>query len=57
MQPIETSNEKRKASLQLEIDRKLSAMPRAQQDLVAAFAKGLKQGLTVRRALQKLPRR
>ena len=57
MQPIENGNDKRKASLQLEIDRKLSAMPRMQQNLVAAFAKGLKQGLAIGQAPQKPPKR
>ena len=48
MQPTVTDHEKQKAILQQEIDRKLSNMPRAQQNLVAAFAQGLQRGLTIK---------
>ena len=57
MQPTVTDHEKQKAILQQEIDRKLSKMPRAQQNLVAAFAQGLKHGLAIKQdAPKKLQR-
>ena len=57
MQPIKPGNRKQKATLQQEIDRKLSQMPHDQQNLVAAFAQGLKKGLSVKQDAPKSPRR